>query len=473
VSEKDKKAGPRKALWAGRFTSGVDPVLQRYSRSIQFDRRLADEDIRGSEAHVRMLVHQGLLSAEDGEQLLAGLSAVRQEIAEGSFPFRDELEDIHMNIEQRLREIVGEAGGRLHTGRSRNDQVALDLRLYCLKTAAAWREAIRNLVGLVVAKGDEFKMNLFPGWTHMQAAQPISWGHYFLSLSEMLARDEARLDSYLELHSVSPLGAGALSGSSLPLAPEKTAELLGFSRSFGNSYDVVGDRDALLELAQIAVQVMIHLSRWAEDFIYMASTPVGWIDLPDSLCTGSSMMPQKKNPDLLELTRGKTASVIGHCTGLTVLLKGLPTSYQRDLQQDKEHLFPLVDVVTDSLEVQALLWAGLNVRVDRAEAALEEGFLMATELAEFLVTKGVPFRDAHHLVGSLVKRCIDEGRVLSDLTLDEVRELCPSAGEDDLQVLKPEGALSRRTHKGSTGIRSIEEQLKHWREWLGERNVPA
>jgi argininosuccinate lyase len=394
---------------------------------------------------------------------------IRREITDGTFPFRDEFEDIHMNIEQRLRELVGETGGKLHTGRSRNDQVALDLRLYCLGAASGWQKSIWRLVGLIAERAEEFKTNLFPAWTHMQAAQPMSWGHYFLSLAEMLARDEARLSSFQLLHSVSPLGAGALSGSSLPLAPEVTAEILGFSGSFGNSYDVVGDRDALLELSQIAVQLMIHLSRWAEDFIYMASTPVGWIDLPDSLCTGSSMMPQKKNPDLLELTRGKTASVIGHCTGLMTLLKGLPTSYQRDLQQDKEHLFSIVDTVTDSLEVQTLLWAGLDVKVEKAQAALDNGFLMATELAEYLVAKGVPFRAAHHQVGSLVKQCIDQDRTLSDMSLDEFRILFPLVDEEVLEVVRPEGALLRRTHKGSTGIRSIELQLKNWQSWLDQR----
>lgn len=466
---KDDRQEKNATLWSGRFSAGVHPVIQRYTRSIHFDKRLADQDIRGSEAHVRMLAAQGIISEADRDLILSGLGKIRDEIEAGTFPFRDALEDIHMNIEARLRELVGEPAERLHTGRSRNDQVALDVRIFCLETAESWRRDIVDAVGLLVDRAETLKADLFPAWTHLQAAQPISWAHYLLGFAAMLARDEARLESYAARHSVSPLGAGALSGSSLPLDPEATAGQLGFDSVFWNSYDVVGDRDFALELSQIACQVMIHLSRLSEDGIYLSSTPVGWVELPDALCTGSSMMPQKKNPDLLELTRGKSASVIGHSQALTVLVKGLPTSYHRDLQQDKEHLFAIGDIVADALKVLQVFLDGFEVRLDRSSGALANGFLMATELAEYLVSRGVPFRTAHRRVGELVAHCVAEGAVLQDLPLEEILRLVPEADRDVVSVLDPGSVLSRRTHRGSTGLAAIERQIGDWRGWLSRR----
>ncbi len=469
MSDSEKKIGREVTPWSGRFTSGVHSVVRRFTRSIQFDRRLAMEDLRGSEAHVRMLAERGIIPRSDSEAILEGLAAIRREIVEGSFPYRDELEDIHMNIETRLRELIGEPGERLHTGRSRNDQVALDLKLFCLETARSWRREIIGAVSRLVDRAEPVKHDLFPAWTHLQAAQPVSWAHYLLAFASMLGRDEARLVSFGSRHSVSPLGAGALSGSSLPLDPSHTAHELGFHSVFENSYDVVGDRDAVLELSQTGSQIMIHLSRLAEDFIYMSSTPVGWIELPDALCTGSSMMPQKKNPDLLELTRGKAASVIGHTQALMVLVKGLPTSYHRDLQQDKEHLFAVADIVSDALEVLGLLLEDFEVRRDRSSSALEHGFLMATELAEYLVARGVPFRAAHRRVGEVVKYCVAEGLELGTLPLDELLRLVPEADRDVRSVLDPQAVLTRRTHPGSTGLGPVEKQLESWRQWLGAR----
>ncbi|MEJ2144461.1 MAG: argininosuccinate lyase [Acidobacteriota bacterium] len=469
MSDSEQEGKPETTPWSGRFTSEVHPVVQRFTRSIHFDKRLAMLDIRGSEAHVRMLAEQGIIPESDRDAILDGLERIRNEIREGSFPFRDELEDIHMNIETRLQELIGEPGERLHTGRSRNDQVALDVKLYCLETASAWRRAIVGAVEWIVDRAGPLKQDVFPAWTHLQAAQPVSWAHYLLAFAAMLARDEARLDSYCGRHSVSPLGAGALSGSSLPLDPAKTASELDFNAAFGNSYDVVGDRDAVLELSQAACQIMIHLSRLAEDFIYMSSTPVKWIELPDALCTGSSMMPQKKNPDLLELTRGKTASVIGHSQALTVLLKGLPTSYHRDLQQDKEHLFAIADIVEDALKVLQVLLEGFEVRREQAAKALSQGFLMATELAEYLVARGVPFRSAHRRVGELVRHCVEEGLELHELPEEELLRLIPEADADVLSVLDPRCVLTRRTHSGSTGLGPVEKQLGDWRSWLAER----
>ena len=453
-----------KKPWVGRFKVELDPAVQKYTRSLHLDRRLAPYDIRGSRAHVRMLAARGIITPQDEESILKGLQQIEQEIESGQFPFRDELEDIHMNIEYRLQEIVGEAGGRIHTGRSRNDQVALDLKMFCLETSMQWRSQILELQNALLDRAQELKSDLFPGWTHLQAAQPVSWGHYLLAFCEMLGRDYSRLTSYQQLHSCSPLGAGALAGSTLPLEPERTAQELGFSSTFNNSYDVVGDRDFILELLQIACQLMLHFSRLAEDFIYFSSTPVRWIELPDSLCTGSSMMPQKKNPDLLELTRGKSASVLGQASAVASLLKGLPTSYHRDLQQDKEHLFSAVDTVTETLDVIPLVVSDFRINKERLADALKEGFLMGTDLAEYLVTRNVPFREAHERVGRLVAYCLEEGLNLDQVPLDKLQEFAPECGPEVSEVLRLESFLKRRWHKGSPGLVSIEEQIAVWKQ---------
>lgn len=453
-----------KKPWIGRFKADLDLKVQKFTRSLNLDRRLASYDIRGSRAHVRMLAARGIITQQDEESILKGLQQIEQEIKSEEFPYRDELEDIHMNIEYRLQEIVGEAGGRMHTGRSRNDQVALDLKMFCLEMAMTWRGQIGELQGVFLERAQELKGDLFPGWTHLQSAQPVSWGHYMLAFCEMLERDDRRLASYQQLHSYSPLGAGALSGSTLSLDTERTAQELGFSSAFNNSYDVVGDRDFILELLQIASQVMLHLSRFAEDFIYLSSTPVGWIELPDSLCTGSSMMPQKKNPDLLELTRGKTASVLGHTSAITSLLKGLPTSYHRDLQQDKEHLFSAVDTVEDTLEIIPLVVAHFKVNKERVKQALRQGFLMATDLAEYLVTRDVPFREAHQRVGKLVAYCLDQGLTLDQVPLEKLQKFAPECGPEVSEVLRFESFQKRRWHKGSPGLVSIEEQIARWKK---------
>ncbi len=459
---KDSHTNP----WGGRFQSETDPLVRRYTGSLHLDRRLAAYDIKGSRAHVRMLACQGIIQSGEAERIEKGLDEIETEIKAGTFPYRDELEDIHMNIESRLQEIVGPVGGKVHTGRSRNDQVALDLKLFCLEVAQDWQVQIRAVQRTLVERADELQTELYPAWTHLQAAQPVSWAHYLLAFVEMLHRDDRRLASYLDLHDVSPLGAGALAGSTLPLDPEQTARSLGFKRAFRNSYDVVGDRDFILELLQIASQIMIHASRLAEDFVYMSSTAVGWIELPDALCTGSSMMPQKKNPDVMELARGKTATVLGHATGLAALLKGLPSSYNRDLQQDKEHLFPVVTITGETLELLPLVVGGFKIRTDRVDVLLREGFLMATDLAEYLVRRGLPFRTAHQKVGQLVATCVSEGIRLDELPVERIRSLIPECGDDVGSVLIPAGVLAHRRHPGSTGIESIKGQLDFWKDRL-------
>ena len=464
VTEKADK--PIKSPWAGRFTASMDPAVERFTASLKWDRRLASLDLRGSRAHVKMLVRQEILSGGDGERILQGLQQIEQELESGTLPFREDLEDLHMNLERRLEELIGEPGARLHTGRSRNDQVATDAKLYCREAAYQWQRGILTLLGVWLERAEELQRDLLPAWTHLQAAQPLSWGHYLLAYCEMLGRDYQRLGFYRELHSVSPLGAGALAGSTLPLDPDFTAQELGFRDSFANSYDVVGDRDFVLELLQIASQTMVHLSRFSEDFVYFASTPVGWVELPDSLCTGSSMMPQKKNPDVLELTRGKTASVLGHTTAVATLLKSLPSSYHRDLQEDKPHLFEVVDTVTDTLQIFPILARQFQLRRRKLGQDLQGGFLMATDVAERLVSRGVPFRRAHERVGALVAECLRNGQQLHDLSPEQFQQFFPELSGESAEVLEPSSVLSLRNHKGSTGLNSIRQQLDQWgRRW--------
>ena len=436
-----------KKPWGGRFKVDLDPLVQKYTSSLNIDRRLADYDIRGSRAHVRMLANQRIIQSEDEELILKGLKQIEKEIQSGEFPYREELEDIH-------------------TGRSRNDQIALDLKLFCLEISENWCSKLLDFQKILVNRAEDLKKDLFPGWTHLQAAQPLSWGHYLLAFCEMLGRDFHRLAQYQKLHNYSPLGAGALAGSTLQIDPEQTAMNLGFHSSFGNSYDVVGDRDFVLELLQIATQLMLHVSRISEDFIYFSSTPVGWVKLPDAFCTGSSMMPQKKNPDILELVRGKTASVLGHANGMAILIKGLPTSYHRDLQQDKEHLFGCVDVVTETLDILPRVMEGFEVNKEKTKQALQEGFLMATDIAEHLVSQGIPFRIAHEKVGILVSYCSENGVNLDQLSLETIREFLPEVDSEICERLKPESVLEKRQHKGSTGLNSLEQQLDYWNCWI-------
>lgn len=468
-----EQSGKSKPLWSGRFRESPDSIVERYAGSLHLDRRLAAYDLMGTEAHVKMLARQGLISGEDEQEILRAVSEIKGEIRDGSFRYRPELDDIHMNIESRLHELAGDAGRKVHTGRSRNDQVLVDVKLFCLDTANQWREGLVELLTVLVDRASELTDILLPAWTHLQTAQPISWAHYLLAFCEMFRRDYERLRNYSRLHSVSPLGAGALAGSGLPLDPAQTAESLGFEQSFGNSYDVVGDRDFILELLQTASQLMIHASRLAEDFIYFNSTPVGWVELPDSLCTGSSMMPQKKNPDLLELARGKAASVLGHTQALACLLKGLPTSYHRDLQQDKEHLFGAADLVSATLEVLPVVLARFDVRAERCRQALTSGFPQATDLAEYLVEKGVPFRTAHESVGRLVAHCSEHGKKLNELTPEELQRAIPGADAGAFEVLSPDTSLQRRRYRGAAGTLPTRQRLTEWRTWLANREPRA
>ncbi len=463
----------KKQLWAGRFKEDVAAAVIDYTASLEVDRRLAPQDLQGTRAHVRMLAGRGILSETDCDSILDALGHIETELEDGRFPYRRELEDIHMNIESRLIELVGPAGGGVHSARSRNDQVAVDVKLYCRETAIRWQKLLLNLQDSLLERSGDLKEELFPAWTHLQAAQPISWAHYLLSFCAMFGRDFERLKHYRELHSTSPLGAGALAGSTLPIDPMTTARGLEFERSFENSYDVAGDRDFVLELLQIATQLMLHVSRLAEDFIYMASSGAAWIKLPQSLCTGSSMMPQKQNPDVLELARGRTASVLGHTQAVSMLLKGLPTSYHRDLQEDKTHLFAAVDIIDSTLRILPRVVLDFRILPDGYTRLFKDGFLAATDLAEYLVEQGVPFREAHRRVGELVSSCISMGTALQGLTLEDLQEWSPECTEEVLGRLDPKSSLSKRNHAGATGTQAVEKQLQHWRSWIKQRRQPG
>jgi len=455
-------------LWGGRFEESVETAVIDYTTSLQVDQRLAFQDIRGTRAHVQMLEAQGILPGADLDTILKALARIEEELENGTFPFQPELEDIHMNIEARLTQLAGPPGARVHSGRSRNDQVAVDVKLYCRETAIGWQHLLVKLQESFLARGGALTEELFPAWTHMQVAQPISWAHYLLSFCAMFGRDFQRLESYRTLHSTSPLGAGALAGTTLPIDPAATAEALGFERSFLNSYDIAGDRDFVLELLQIASQLMLHVSRLAEDMIYLSSSAVGWVELPQSLCTGSSMMPQKQNPDILELARGRTASVLGHTQAVSTLLKGLPTSYHRDLQEDKPHLFSVVDIVESTLRILPRVIEGFSLIPARYEHLLKDGFLAATDLAEYLVENGVPFREAHRRVGELVSSCESEGGSLRELSLEDLQEWSPECTEEVLGRLDPESSLRTRNHAGATGVSAVEQQIEYWQSWLAQ-----
>ncbi len=461
--------GPKQQLWTGRFQEDVAAPVIDYTASLDVDRRLATEDLQGTRAHVRMLAARGILSESDSGSILQALDEIETELEEGRFSYRPELEDIHMNIESRLIELVGPAGAGVHSARSRNDQVAVDVKLYCRGTAGGWQELLLHLQNSFLERSEDFREELFPAWTHLQVAQPMSWAHYLLSFCAMFGRDFERLESYRRLHSTSPLGAGALAGSTLPIDPAATARALEFERSFENSYDVAGDRDFVLELLQIASQIMLHVSRLAEDFIYMASSGVAWLELPQSLCTGSSMMPQKQNPDVLELARGRTASVLGHTQAVSTLLKGLPTSYHRDLQEDKTHLFAAVDIVDSTLRILPLVILDFSIRPEGYAHLFKDGFLAATDLAEYLVERGVPFREAHQRVGKLVAHCVSTGTSLQELTLDDLQEWSPECTEAVVRRLNPKSSLDKRNHAGGTGVKAVEKQIEHWRSWVDQR----
>ncbi|MGZ8340780.1 MAG: argininosuccinate lyase [Telluria sp.] len=452
--------------WSARFSEPVSDLVKRYTASVFFDKRLALFDIQGSLAHAEMLAAQGIISAADHAEIQRGMAQIRGEIESGAFEWLLDLEDVHLNIEKRLTELVGDAGKRLHTGRSRNDQVATDIRLYV-------RAAIDDIVGLLnglrgalTDLAERHADTIMPGFTHMQVAQPITFGHHMLAYVEMFGRDcERMLDARKRVNRL-PLGAAALAGTTFPIDRERVARTLGFDDVCHNSLDAVSDRDFAIEFCAASALVMIHISRMSEELIIWMSPRVGFIDIADRFCTGSSIMPQKKNPDVPELARGKTGRVYGHLAALLTLMKGQPLAYNKDNQEDKEPLFDTADTLRDVFAILAELLRGVTPRPDRMRAALGEGFATATDLADDLVRKGLPFRDAHEVVARAVRSAEEAGRDLAGLSTAQLRAFSPLIGDDVHAVLTPEGSVASRRHVGGTAPEAVRAAIARARKKL-------
>jgi len=446
--------------WSARFSEPVSALVQRYTASVDFDKRLARFDIQGSLAHADMLAAAGVIGARDLADIQRGMARILSEIEAGSFQWLLELEDVHLNIEKRLVELVGDAGKRLHTGRSRNDQVATDIRLWLraeIDTAIGLLGELRRaLATAALAHAD----TIMPGFTHLQVAQPVTFGHHLLAYAEMFGRDAERLADCRRRVNRLPLGAAALAGTSYPIDRERVAAALGFDGVCRNSLDAVSDRDFAIEFCAAAALIMTHVSRLSEELVLWMSPRVGFIVLADRFCTGSSIMPQKKNPDVPELARGKTGRVNGHLVALLTLMKGQPLAYNKDNQEDKEGLFDTADTVRDTLTIFVDMVAGIQVRPEAMRAAALQGYATATDLADYLVKRGVPFRDAHEVVAAAVRACEERGCDLADLSIDELRAFHPAVGEDVHQVLTLEGSVAARSHVGGTAPDRVREEAR-------------
>ncbi len=462
-----------KKPWSGRFEEKTEVAVEEFTASLSFDRRLYRQDIAGSIAHARMLARQGIISPAEAEQIVKGLEEIRLKMEAGEFVFETAMEDIHMAVEAALIAKIGEKGRKLHTARSRNDQVALDVRLFLAEEVEALVAALADLRRAGARMARRHFGVIMPGYTHLQRAQPILLAHHLLAYDEMWRRDQARLSESLARIRVSPLGAAALAGTTFPIDPRYTAEQLGFKEVLRNSLDAVSDRDFVLEFLAHAAIIMVHLSRLAEELVLWSSSEFGFVELPDAYATGSSIMPQKKNPDVPELIRGKTGRVCGNLMSLLMTCKGLPLAYNRDLQEDKEPLFDTVDTVKASVSLMAGLLESLQIRPERLTAALRGGFLTATDMADYLVTKGVPFRTAHEQVGQTVRHAETQGKELWELSLEEIIKFAPRAEADLFDWLKIENSVARRTSPGGTAPERVAEALKKVEEELGLGGGPG
>ncbi|WP_280539688.1 argininosuccinate lyase [Chromohalobacter sp. 11-W] len=452
--------------WGGRFSEPTDAFVARFTASVDFDRRLYHHDIRGSIAHATMLERVGVLTSDERETIVQGLGEVEREIEAGQFPWSVELEDVHMNIEARLTEKIGITGKKLHTGRSRNDQIATDIRLYLrdeIDVVAAEIARLREgLIELATREAD----TIMPGFTHLQTAQPVTFGHHLLAWQEMLARDHERLLDCRKRVNVMPLGAAALAGTTYPIDRHVTAELLGFERPAENSLDAVSDRDFAIEFGAFASVLLMHLSRMSEELVLWTSAQFDFIDLPDRFCTGSSIMPQKKNPDVPELVRGKTGRVYGHLMGLLTLMKSQPLAYNKDNQEDKEPLFDTLDTVQGCLKAFADMVPAIEAKTDNMFEAARKGFSTATDLADYLVRAGVAFRDAHEIVGQAVALGLREQKDLSEMSLDELRQFSDAIQADVFEVLTLEGSVAARNHIGGTAPDQVRAAAQRARDAL-------
>ncbi|HUU63327.1 MAG TPA: argininosuccinate lyase [Dehalococcoidia bacterium] len=442
---------------------GVNKSVQNYTSSIHFDKRLYKEDIAGSIAHARMLAKQGIISDKDAELITMALTSIRQDIEQGSFEFRDDLEDIHMNIEARLIDKIGDVGRKLHTARSRNDQVSLDMRLFLKEAIAQTITRLIDLQKAIINLADANLDVVMPGYTHLQRAQPVLFAHHMLAYFEMLERDVERFRDALKRTDVLPLGSGALAGVPYPVDRDFLARELGFSRISQNSMDAVSDRDFIIEFQAAAAVTMMHLSRLAEEIVLWSSAEFGFIMLDDSYVTGSSIMPQKKNPDIAELARAKTGRVYGNLMAMLTIMKALPLTYNRDMQEDKEGLFDTVDTLMSTLEVFSGMVATIRVRGDRASGVAEEGYTLATDLADYLVVKGVPFREAHGIVSRLVQYAMDMGKSFAGLALSEYTEFSPLF-EEDVYNVTTEASIAARNVLGGTAREQVTQQLARARK---------
>jgi argininosuccinate lyase len=457
--------------WGGRFTESTDAFVEAFTASIGFDYRLYRQDIAGSIAHARMLAHVGIISEAEAAKIVDGLDTIRLDIEQGNFAWSVALEDVHMNIEARLIDRIGETGKKLHTGRSRNDQVATDLRLYLREEIDVLDSELTRLQAALLELAEREVDTILPGFTHLQVAMPVSFGHHLMAWIEMLERDHQRLQECRQRVNIMPLGSAALAGTSFPVDRAYTARLLGFDAPSANSLDAVSDRDFVIEFSSAAALAMVHLSRFSEELVLWSSAQFNFIELPDRFCTGSSIMPQKKNPDVPELVRGKSGRAIGNLVGLLTLMKGQPLAYNKDNQEDKEPLFDSVDTLKGSLRVFADMMTALRVNRTRMTAAATQGFSTATDFADYLVRKGIAFRDAHEIVGRAVLYGVNNAKELSDMTLQELQRFSSVIEEDIFQVLSLEGSIAARNHPGGTAPQQVRSAIAVVRERLASRQV--
>ncbi len=458
-------------LWGGRFSKNTNELVDAFNASIEFDKRLYHEDIRGSIAHATMLGRAGIIPQADAEEIVNGLKQILADIEAGNFSFEVSLEDIHMNIEARLTERIGSAGARLHTARSRNDQVALDMHMYMKREIVEIGELLLKFEQELLTVAKEHEKTLMPGYTHLQRAQPITFAHHLLAYFNMLQRDFRRLQGVWAGADIMPLGAGAIAGTTFPIDRFDVASQLNFADVYANSMDAVSDRDYVLEFLSFASILMMHLSRLSEEVCLWSSTEFAFIELDDAFATGSSMMPQKKNPDIAELVRGKTGRVYGHLQALLVTVKGLPLTYNKDLQEDKEGLFDAIDTIKFSLAVYSDMIATMKVNVDKMEQAVSKDFSNATDLADYLVRKGLPFRQAHEVVGKCVAYAIKAGKFLPEITLKEYKEFSELFEADLLDTLKPENCVAARTSYGGPAFTENAKQLIRGAEILNRQKA--
>ncbi len=466
--------GPKQdtRMWGGRFEEPTDALVQRVNSSTKVDSAMAEEDLLGSLAHARMLARQGIITAEEGDALVAGLRELLAEVRAGKVEWREELEDVHMNLESLLTQRLGSVGGKLHTARSRNDQVTTDARLYLARRGAELRGLLVELRRLLVTLAEDHIDVIMPGYTHLQVAQPVRFSHHLLAYHEMFKRDQGRLEDALARADVSPLGAGALAGTSFPIDRHLTAELLGFGGVAANSLDAVSDRDYMLETLSTLAILMMHLSRLSEELIIWSTAEFAFVTLSDAYTTGSSIMPQKKNPDVCELVRGKTGRVYGSLVGLLTVMKGLPLAYNKDMQEDKEGLFDALGTAIDSVRLYLGMLPRMKVDASRMREAAGRGYSNATDLADYLVRHGLPFRDAHHVVGRLVSLAVQQGVALEELPLADLQAVDARIGPDVYEVLKLESVVDARRSYGGTARERVLEQVAAASADLAREQLP-